>query len=68
MQGCISDAPRGGERDGVLGGGNLVREIAKLAGGGGGGRPDFATAGARNVDQMDQALSAAKDLLAAQLS
>ena len=25
--------------------GNLVREIAKIAGGGGGGRPDFATGG-----------------------
>jgi alanyl-tRNA synthetase len=47
--------------------GNLVREIAKLAGGGGGGRPDFATAGAKNPEQIESALAAAKDLLAAQV-
>ena len=47
--------------------GNLVREVAKLAGGGGGGRPDFATAGAKDLAQLDNALAAAKDLLAAQL-
>ena len=31
--------------------GNLVREIAKVAGGGGGGRPDFAQAGAKDPIQ-----------------
>ncbi|MCO5296129.1 MAG: alanine--tRNA ligase [Fimbriimonadaceae bacterium] len=47
--------------------GNLVREIAKLAGGGGGGRPDFATAGGKDPAMFDAALAAAKGLLEAQL-
>ncbi len=38
--------------------GNIVREVAKIAGGGGGGRPDFATAGAKNADKIDEALAA----------
>ena len=37
--------------------GNLVREIAKAASGGGGGRPDFATAGAKDASKIDAALS-----------
>ncbi len=43
--------------------GNLVREIAKIAGGGGGGRPDFATAGGKDVSKLDEALGAAGKLL-----
>jgi alanyl-tRNA synthetase len=38
--------------------GDLVREIAKLAGGGGGGRPDSAMAGAKDVAKIDSAISA----------
>ena len=38
--------------------GNIVREVAKIAQGGGGGRPDFATAGAKNADKIDEALAA----------
>ena len=38
--------------------GNIVREVAKIAQGGGGGRPDFATAGAKNADKIDEALTA----------
>ncbi|MBX7133338.1 MAG: alanine--tRNA ligase [Fimbriimonadaceae bacterium] len=48
--------------------GNLVREVAKIAGGGGGGRPDFATAGGRDPSQFEAALEAAESLVAAQLS
>ncbi|MFZ4507078.1 MAG: alanine--tRNA ligase [Fimbriimonas sp.] len=47
--------------------GNLVREIAKIAGGSGGGRADFATAGGKVLEQVDAALAAAPDLLKAQL-
>jgi alanyl-tRNA synthetase len=43
--------------------GNLVREVAKIAGGGGGGRPDFATAGARNLDKLDEALAKVPEIL-----
>ena len=41
--------------------GDLVREIAKLAGGGGGGRPDSAMAGAKDVSKLNDALDAVKD-------
>ncbi len=43
--------------------GDLVREIAKLAGGGGGGRPDSAMAGAKDVSKLDDALAAAKQIV-----
>ncbi|MGN0533573.1 MAG: alanine--tRNA ligase [Eubacterium sp.] len=38
--------------------GDLVREIAKLAGGGGGGRPDSAMAGAKDLSKLDEAVAA----------
>lgn len=38
--------------------GDLVREIAKLADGGGGGRPDSAMAGAKDISKLDDALAA----------
>jgi alanyl-tRNA synthetase len=37
--------------------GNLLKVAAKTCGGGGGGRPDSATAGGRDVSKLDQALS-----------
>ena len=36
--------------------GNIVREVAKIAGGGGGGRPDMAQAGGKDVTKVDEAL------------
>jgi len=36
--------------------GNIIREIAKIAGGGGGGRPDMAQAGGKDVSKLDEAL------------
>ena len=36
--------------------GNIVREVAKLTGGGGGGRPDMAQAGGKDVAKVDEAL------------
>ncbi len=47
--------------------GNLVREVAKIAGGGGGGRPEFAQAGARDVSKIEEALDAVSSLLEAQI-
>ncbi|MBD8946655.1 MAG: alanine--tRNA ligase [Clostridiales bacterium] len=38
--------------------GNIVREAAKIAGGGGGGRPDSAQAGGKDVSKIDNALAA----------
>ena len=43
--------------------GNLLREVAKITGGGGGGRPDFATAGGKDVTKVDEALAAAPNLV-----
>ena len=43
--------------------GNLVREVAKVAGGGGGGRPDFAQAGGRDIGKLDEALAKADELV-----
>jgi alanyl-tRNA synthetase len=36
--------------------GDLVREVAQVVGGGGGGRPDFAQAGGRDVAKIDDAI------------
>ncbi len=46
--------------------GNLIGGVAKVAGGGGGGRPDFAQAGGKNPERLDEALAKAKELVAAQ--
>ncbi len=43
--------------------GNLIREVSKIAGGGGGGRPDFATAGGKDVGKVADALAAVRNLL-----
>lgn len=43
--------------------GNLVREVAKLAGGGGGGRPDSAMAGAKDLSKIETALAAVEKLV-----
>lgn len=40
--------------------GNIVKEAAKVAGGGGGGRPDFAQAGGKDPGKLAEALNAAE--------
>ena len=48
--------------------GNLIKEIAKLVGGGGGGRPNMAQAGGKNPAGIDEAVAKAKEVAAAQLA
>lgn len=43
--------------------GNLVKEVAKITGGNGGGRPDFAMAGGKDIDKVDEALSSVKSII-----
>ena len=43
--------------------GKIIKEIAKVAGGGGGGRPDMATAGAKDLDKVEEALNKLSELL-----
>lgn len=43
--------------------GNIIREIAKIAGGGGGGRPDSAQAGGKDASKAEEALAAAEALV-----
>ena len=47
--------------------GKLAKELGKEMGAGGGGRPDVATAGGREPDSLDAALSKAKELLLQQV-
>ncbi len=44
--------------------GNIVKAVAKLCGGGGGGRPDMAQAGAKDVSKVDEALAAVPGIIA----
>jgi alanyl-tRNA synthetase len=43
--------------------GRLVKELAPIVGGGGGGRPDFAEAGGRDASKIDEMLARAPDVL-----
>ena len=48
--------------------GNLVRDAAKLMGGGGGGSPEMAQAGGKNVEKLDEALKSVPELVRQSLS
>ncbi|MBR2099767.1 MAG: alanine--tRNA ligase [Eubacterium sp.] len=43
--------------------GDVVREVAKIAGGSGGGRPDSAMAGAKDIAKLDEAISSASSIV-----
>ena len=47
--------------------GNIIKEIAKVTGGGGGGRPDMAQAGGKDYTKLAEALAMAETLVAGQL-
>ncbi len=55
---CGKNAVAGGAHSG-----NLVKTIAGIAGGSGGGRPDSAMAGTKSVDKLDEAMNAVADTL-----
>lgn len=44
--------------------GDVVKRVAKIAGGGGGGRPDMATAGAKDAAKIPEAMGALEEILA----
>ena len=48
--------------------GNIIKEAAKVAGGGGGGRPDMAQAGGKDVSKLNDALAKAEEVLASQVN
>ena len=47
--------------------GNIIKEVAKITGGGGGGRPDMAQAGGKDPAKVDEALQAAIKLAESQI-
>ena len=47
--------------------GNIIREAAKICGGGGGGRPDMAQAGGKDASKLGDALKAVEDVLKDQI-
>ncbi|MDK2933962.1 MAG: alanyl-tRNA synthetase [Clostridiales bacterium] len=47
--------------------GNIIREVAKITGGGGGGRPDMAQAGGKDASKIDDALNQVTSLIEQQI-
>jgi len=43
--------------------GEIIKQVSKVAGGGGGGRADFAQAGGKNKEKLDEALSLVRQLI-----
>ena len=43
--------------------GRIVKEIAPIVGGGGGGRPDFAEAGGKDPSKIDELIARTPDLI-----
>ncbi len=48
--------------------GKIVKQVAELVGGSGGGRPDFAQAGGKEPEKLDQALQAVYNIVAEMVS
>ena len=47
--------------------GNLIREVAQILGGGGGGRPNMAQAGGKDASKASEAVEKAKEIMASQI-
>ncbi len=56
--GCGKDAVANGAHAG-----NILKQVSAITGGGGGGRPDSATSGGKDVSKLDEALSAVEAIL-----
>jgi alanyl-tRNA synthetase len=50
-------------KSGAVHAGKLVKSVAKICGGGGGGRPQLAQAGGRDMSKVSEALDSARSLL-----
>jgi alanyl-tRNA synthetase len=50
-----------GVKDANIKAGNWVKEVAPIVGGGGGGRPDFAQAGGKDISKIDEAIAFSKN-------
>lgn len=48
--------------------GNIIKDISNLLGGKGGGRPNMAQAGAKDVEKIDEAIIKAKEIIKEQLN
>jgi len=59
---CGKDAVKSGAMAG-----NIVKGVAQIAGGNGGGKPDFAMAGGKDVSKVQDALDGALDILKSML-
>ena len=46
---------------------HLIKEVSKIAGGGGGGRPTLAQAGGKDASKLDDALHRAREWLGAHI-
>ena len=57
---CGNDAVKAGAHAG-----NLLREVSAVTGGKGGGRPDSAMSGGRDIDKIPEALAKAEEILSA---
>jgi len=55
---CGSDAVKSGANAG-----NLVRQVAQVTGGGGGGRPEYALAGGKDLSKLGEALTKSEEIL-----
>lgn len=47
--------------------GNIVKAVAQVTGGNGGGKPDFAMAGAKDLSKLDDAIRAVPEIVAEQI-
>ncbi len=63
----LAMATDGAQKAGRLHAGNLIKGVAAIVGGGGGGRPNMAQAGGKNPEKAQEAVEAAAGILEQQL-